>query len=442
MNKKWIALAAVLLVLIMALPLALIPGESDQPPAQEKEVIRISWWSSPQRDAALTAAIALYCRQNPHITIETSYVPESGYYNKLQTQLAGNAAPDIVLAAPQWRSTLINSGAFHDLSAYETMPDTPLDLSGIERRLLRNLGDTEGNLVGVPVWLDCTYLMANRNISEKLLDMTIEYPSTWEDFLAGVQMFASPGWEDNYYLCADLDMLVDGIFIPYLNQRHGGSWVSDDYRVQFRQEDVADALAIIDALYRKEFAGAAYPIELAGRYNGKIFESPAWKAGSALFSIGRLTDLDSFQAGDFELDVSPLPSTTGRPQIEITGVLACINRQTDQYSQCLDFLNWLINDPGAIEALGYSSGYPANQRAVAHLHEAGMTDNKLRQIIGTALESAYFTPVLQGNQELRAICEDAVARVAYQRAEVQTVAEEFYVDIYNKTEELFFNTRV
>lgn len=401
--------------------------------------MRFSWWSNEQRSAAFLEAVSLYRQQVPEIEIETNYLSENNFYYQLKTQLAGNTAPDIVIADPKWRSNILIRANFCDLSLpqYSSL----LDTSGIHPDQLQALGYIEDALVGIPLWLDCICLVSNMDILHQYYDHSYVYPSTWEEFISAAKDFEHLDLKESFYFCSDPEMLVDGVFIPYLNQKCPDSWVNDNYKLQFRKQDVLDALSIIEALYSVEYRHAALPIGQAAPYNGKLYRSPAWRKGRVLWVLGRLTDTHLFQTDDFDQEVTSLPSVAGIPQTEITGILACVNQQSEQIRENIIFINWLINDETAIETLGFSCGYPANQRAVQHLRSKGITNSAMERGITTTLNSSFTTPVIQGNSELRAICESTVAKVAYHQTDVETASQEFYDSVYNKVEELFYNTR-
>src|SRR5689334_6518698 len=58
--------------------------------------IRFVWWGNDDRAKATNSAVQLFEQRNPTIKVQTEYSAYDAYYQKLSTQIAGGAAPDLL----------------------------------------------------------------------------------------------------------------------------------------------------------------------------------------------------------------------------------------------------------------------------------------------------------------------------------------------------------
>src|SRR4051812_37907365 len=58
--------------------------------------IRFVWWGNEDRANATKKAVELFQQRNPGITVQTEFSGYAAYVQKLSTQVAGGAAPDLI----------------------------------------------------------------------------------------------------------------------------------------------------------------------------------------------------------------------------------------------------------------------------------------------------------------------------------------------------------
>src|SRR6266567_3754411 len=61
-----------------------------------QQTIRFVWWGNQDRATATNKAIALFEQRNPDIHVQTEFSGYSAYVQKLTTEVAGGAAPDLI----------------------------------------------------------------------------------------------------------------------------------------------------------------------------------------------------------------------------------------------------------------------------------------------------------------------------------------------------------
>src|SRR5438876_4499013 len=61
-----------------------------------KTSLRFVWWGNDDRAKATKAAIDLFQQRNPDITVSTEFSAYDAYFQKLSTEVAGGAGPDLL----------------------------------------------------------------------------------------------------------------------------------------------------------------------------------------------------------------------------------------------------------------------------------------------------------------------------------------------------------
>src|SRR4051794_31519918 len=83
-----------------------------------KTTLRFVWWGNDDRAKATKAATDLFTRKNPDITVSTEFSAYDAYFQKLSTEVAGGAGPDLLqldratLGEYQHRNVLAELGSY------------------------------------------------------------------------------------------------------------------------------------------------------------------------------------------------------------------------------------------------------------------------------------------------------------------------------------------
>ena len=107
--KKTLSLILALVMLLAVCPLA---------QAEEQVTIRFAWWGDAVRHEATLKAIELFEAKYPHINVEPEYGGWDGYNDKLQTQIAGGTAADVVQDAGACRQLAMLGAEYVDFNDY------------------------------------------------------------------------------------------------------------------------------------------------------------------------------------------------------------------------------------------------------------------------------------------------------------------------------------
>ena len=135
-------LAAVMLV--VTAPLAAC-GSSNGGGSGCTQTIRFVWWGNQDRANATNKAIALFEKRNPNIHVQTEFSGYAAYVQKLTTEIAGGAAPDLIQLDRATFGEYEHKHVLLDLSSEQST----LRTSSIADNLLSG-GRADGGLYAVP----------------------------------------------------------------------------------------------------------------------------------------------------------------------------------------------------------------------------------------------------------------------------------------------------
>jgi oligogalacturonide transport system substrate-binding protein len=74
------------------------------------KVLRFSWWGGSGRHEATLKALRLFEEKNPGVKIKAEYMGFNGYLERLTTQIAGGAEPDVMQINWAWLSMFSKRG--------------------------------------------------------------------------------------------------------------------------------------------------------------------------------------------------------------------------------------------------------------------------------------------------------------------------------------------
>jgi pectin-derived oligosaccharide transport system substrate-binding protein len=324
--------------------------------------IRFNWWGNADRATVTDQAVKLFEQKNPTITVETSYAEFNAYFQKLATQIAGGAAPDVLQMDYRYVREYGDRGVLADLRTGASTVDT----SGITPQLLS--GGTVGDkLYGIP---------PTQNTQEFSYD-----PAAWQQ--AGAQPpRAGWTWTDLKTAAAKVSShsggKVRGVvdfgpiedwFEVWLRQ-HGQSLYTADGKLGYTAAEVT-AWWRLAGEFRT--SGAATPPAVTTKLDGSQANDPvANKTAASGFGYDSGFTPKSWEIYGRELRLAPFPSDTGQlGQYAKPAMMFSIAQRSAHKEAAAKLINFLTGNAEAGTVLGMSRGLPANQQ--------------IRQAVGAAL---------------------------------------------------------
>ncbi|WP_460319785.1 ABC transporter substrate-binding protein [Paenibacillus sp. YSY-4.3] len=138
--------------------------------------LKLGFYSSAQSDEKMQELIAKFHEKHPNIKIKTESSPYNQFFQKLDTQIAAESAPDIWLSDGVLVPKYAERGVLKDLTAWIQRDLKADDYYGLEFNK-----DAAGKYWGVPQGIQIAVLYYNKDMFD---EAQVEYPSvdwTWDD---------------------------------------------------------------------------------------------------------------------------------------------------------------------------------------------------------------------------------------------------------------------
>src|SRR5690625_4611817 len=105
-------------------------GAQEEGDNGEETVIRVAWWGNQERHDMTLEAIELFEELNPDIKVQPEYTGWDGYWERLNTQAAGNNLPDVIAMDNAYLNEYNNSDLLIDLAPL--IDEGKIDLSDVD----------------------------------------------------------------------------------------------------------------------------------------------------------------------------------------------------------------------------------------------------------------------------------------------------------------------
>ena len=185
--------------------------------AAEPRVLRFSWWGGAGRHEATLKAIAAFEKREPGLKVKAEYMGFNGYLERLTTQIAGRAEPDVMQINWAWLAMFSKRGnGFTDLNAYKPLlaldQFTPEDI---------RMGEVAGKLNALPTSYTARIMLWNQAAWQRA---GLALPKTWDELFAAGPVFKGKLGDRAYAIDGELyDMIL--LSQAWVQQKHGTPYV-------------------------------------------------------------------------------------------------------------------------------------------------------------------------------------------------------------------------
>lgn len=423
-----------LLALFAALLMATIQPLTAQEATEEPEVaalpaytggpaeIRIGWWGNDDRAARTQAVIDLFEVAYPDISVIGE--PNGGtadHFQIIDTQLAGNNAPDIIQFGGNWPDY---KQYLEPLNAYlgeQLMIDTP---ETFDQNALVPATDADGNLYAISLGTNTLVLAYNKTMIEAA---GAELPAdnmTWEELVEygrGLKEKLPEGvapFVDNSTNTAN--------YLSYFYTQQGTPiWTLDEGGKSYATVESAQAWLQMWADMRAE--GLIPDADTTYTYTEDGPDSSALVSGAAAIGLVWSNQVASYQgATTDELGMTTLPAG-GEPAyaIQMSQYLG-INKNSQNKEAAALFINFFVTSPEAGAILQTNRGVPSSpvvRQSIAA--EATPIDAGVYRIYDAIADRTVPQgPNLPNDQEFVNELELIGQQVAYGQSSVEQAAED------------------
>ena len=187
---------------------------------------------------------------------------------KVYMQLANGTAADIIMMFPDWLPTLADSSDFLvDMNTQDIV-----DLSGFDETAMKSIGEFDGKLIGIPSSYSTITMCMNLTACEAY-GVTPYDEWTVEEFYAIGEQLHMDYPEVYLYNVAEQEIYEFARML--LKEKISNNLFSDDYQMNFTEQDFADVLAMIKDGYDR---GVYQPLAeaVSTSPDGACLLNPIW----------------------------------------------------------------------------------------------------------------------------------------------------------------------
>lgn len=317
--------------------------------------MQMTWWGNADRAKRTDQVIQLFQQKNPQYKISSTWAPNSGYFDKLNTQIASGAPPDIFQMDIKYMATYTAKKVLLDLSKFGT--DT-LDLGDFDPNLLKEVKTKDG-IFGLPNALNMFAMLLNTTLIGKANAAPPGNDLNWQQF-ADYCRTLSKSLPKGTWPIDD----HTGTINAFEGWVHGLNYelYTADGKLGFPKQVAIDWFNYWNDLRK---AGAAVPADVsAAATNAGSQSASVLATGKAAMFMTHSNFLEQYQPlMKDKLAMAPYPKGK-RPGIyPKVSQLWSVSAKSKYPSQAVQFVNFFTNEPGAQQAVGVERGAPPDLKA-------------------------------------------------------------------------------
>jgi multiple sugar transport system substrate-binding protein len=318
---------------------------------QETVELRMMWWGSQVRHDATLKVIDLFQKKNPNIKIKPEYMSSDGYWDKLNTVIAGGNAPDLIQLGNNYPDYVLRGAVMDITSLY----GKELKLDGFDQTVIDS-GKLNGKLHAVSLGSNAQGIIYNKALIQKAGMQPPKEGWTWEEFEAySLELKQKLG--NGYYPFIDQSGYTH--YINHFVRQQGGALYKDG-KIVFTADHIKDWFSMWDR-YRKQ--GLIPNAETTAAYKEEP-DNSLFVEGKAVMKNVWSNQVAAYQkAMKDEIGIALLPqggSTLGMWQQP--SQFLSINAKSKHPKEAAMFIDFMVTDPEATEILGSERGIPGSSK--------------------------------------------------------------------------------
>ncbi|KKC37426.1 hypothetical protein WH87_12945 [Devosia epidermidihirudinis] len=351
-------------------------------PAMAETKVSFAYWGDPAELPPFEKIVADYEAANPDVKIEVQHAPWSGYFTRLDAQLAAGAGPDVFFITNV--PTYAARGQLEPLDKWIADKGFPIDQFNPEALLIHQLDDV---LYSVPRDNDTNVLYYNKAAFD---EAGVAYPTADWDWAAlrdaAIKLTVTDGGRITRYGLA----IEKNNWSNWVRQNGGTTFDHPTRPTKFTLDEPKglEAIQFIGDLINVDKVTPNFTeLDQAGG-TGQLFSSQ-----QAAIVFANAARLGTFADADFEWAVAPLPKgPTGIRSNSLGGAGFGINPNAKDKEAAWNFFAYLAGEPGQVVfASANASAVPAQigNAAVKAAFKAPFADVFLSEAANGKLNASF-----------------------------------------------------
>ncbi|KOY17346.1 ABC transporter substrate-binding protein [Paenibacillus xylanivorans] len=384
--------------------------------------LRMMWWGDQKRADLTNEALKVFQEKHPNIKIVGEFAPSSGYFDKLNTQLASGTAPDIFFLG----GNVVDYAKKDVLLNLDPYVGNELNLDGMDTTMVE-YGRLDGKLQHISAGANARGTVVNQALFDQA---GIPLPAsdwTWEDY-AAISKELSDKLGKGYY--GTYNFTVDGMDI-FLKQHGKQLYDMKNGTLGFAKEDILEWFTYWEQASK---SGGVVTPELQVSNPPDDTSKSLLITGKAAMSLLPSNQLAAFQSlTEDKLILLPVPrgpKGTGVVFESSQGLSGYAN--TKHAKEVAILMDFWINDPDAAKILGNDRGVPvteANRNLLQQ--EAGPVEEIVYNYTSFVSEATKTEPFdvsynPPGFAEFSKLAQTTNQEIGFGRKSVEQAVTDFY----------------
>jgi multiple sugar transport system substrate-binding protein len=384
--------------------------------------LRMMWWGDQKRADITNEALKVFQEKHPNIKIVGEFAPSSGYFDKLNTQLASGTAPDIFFLG----GNVVDYAKKDVLLNLDPYVGSELNLDGMDTTMVE-YGRLDGKLQHISAGANARGIVVNQALFDQA---GIPLPAsdwTWDDY-AAISKELSDKLGKGYY--GTYNFTVDGMDI-FLKQHGKQLYDMKNGTLGFAKEDILEWFTYWEQASK---SGGVVTPELQVSNPPDDTSKSLLITGKAAMSLLPSNQLAAFQSlTEDKLILLPVPrgpKGTGVVFESSQGLSGYAN--TKYAKEVAILMDFWINDPEAAKILGNDRGVPvteANRKLLQQ--EAGPVEEIVYNYTSFVSEATKTEPFdvsynPPGFAEFSKLAQTTNQEIGFGRKSVEQAVTDFY----------------
>src|SRR3954469_22876912 len=346
--------------------------------------IKYSIWGDPQEITNQKAIADAFHAANPAITVDVDVSDWEAYWTKLQTGLAGGAAPDVfAMDGPLFpdyhaRDVLLDLKPYVDKDAY--------DLTQLADQGVKDFTTSDGGQYGLPRDLNTIALYYNK----KMFDAAgIAYPDDtwdWAKLVATAkQLTKTDGNKTTQWGFYTETTDMENYWSELVWQNGGDIMAPDNKTTGLDTDQGAGGIQFLQDLIWKD---KVMPDPAVSAETGDAFEQ-----GQAAMAANGSWQVATFDAAGFAYGVAPLPSGPAGRFTSVNPTGAVVYKDSKAPDAAWEFAKYLASPPAQQQLMTLKASIPVNKEVLAGPYSSSWDGAK---VFADSLSYAKLKPSFKG----------------------------------------------
>jgi multiple sugar transport system substrate-binding protein len=351
------------------------------PAAGDKKVeLRMMWWGSQARHDATLKVIDLFEKKYPNIKVNGEYMGSDGYFDKLNTQVAGGNAPDIIQLGNNYPD-YVSRSALLDIKSYL---GKEINMDNFDKGSIES-GAMDGKQYGIILGSNAFGIAYNTELIKKAGLQPPTGKWTWDEFGKYAQDLTK-ALGKGYYGAVD-----ESKFPLYLNYfaRQSNKTLYKDGKAGLGKPELENWFTLWDN-YRK--AGSTPPAEFTAAYTEAPENSSFVEGKSAMHLIwsNQINAYQKLMKDEINVVLPPAGAAGSSQGLWLQpSQFMTINAKSKNPKEAAMFISFMVNDPEATAILGSERGVPGSSKVRDALKaNASPLDKKVYDYIDLAAKNS------------------------------------------------------